>query len=501
MYSAYEDLLAIGKKLSLLKSLKAILNWDQETFMPKGALSFRSEQNGLISTIIHETKTGKKFTKALSQLINLKTGTFLIEDFDEEKKINLREWRSDYLNQIHLPAAFVTNFAKITSKATSAWSDAKKNNCFNSFAPYLESILSLCMQKADYLTYEDHPYDALLSLHEKGMTTKKLRLFFAQLKPFLKNLLKTVANKPQASTSFLQIKETKEALSDFNHFLLNLVGINSNYSRLDHSEHPFCFVMHPSDVRLTTCKNFRSLIEPIRALMHEAGHALYELSLPKEHFGSPLGEFASMGIHESQSRFFETFIGLSRPFWQFAYPKLQKMFPKNFKKIDLDTFYQGIISFHLSPIRISADEISYILHIILRFEIELLLFEEKLKVKDLPDMWNQKTNELLGIQPQNDREGCLQDIHWAAGFFGYFPCYALGTLYAGQIYETLKKTFPDFETQIASGNFSFIHLFLNENIYRFGRRYQSLEIIEMLSKEEFSPLPYMNYLKEKYSPL
>ena len=499
MDSAYQNLLTIGKELSLLKSLKAILNWDQETFMPKGAISFRSEQNGLISTIIHETRTGKKFTQALSQMINLKTGAILSKDLDEAKKVNLREWRFDYLNQINLPKTFVMDFAKTISEATSVWSEAKKNNCFKSFAPYLESILSLCLQKANYLTYEDHPYDALLSLYEKGMTAKKLCSFFKELKPFLKNLLKKMARTPQISTSFLQIKETKKTLNDFNHFLLKIIGIDHNYSRLDHSEHPFCFGMHPSDVRLTTCKNFTSLIEPISAVMHEAGHALYELSLPKKHFGSPLGEFASMGIHESQSRFFETFIGLSYPFWKFAYPKLQQMFPKNLEHVDLKTFYQGITSLRLSPIRISADEISYILHVILRFEIELLLFEGKLKVKDLPAMWNQKTEELLGIQPKNDREGCLQDIHWAAGFFGYFPCYALGNLYAGQIHEIFKQTLPDFEAQIASGNFASIRLFLNENIYRFGRRYSSLELIENLAKKEFSPLPYMNYLQEKYT--
>jgi len=495
---AYEVLHKIGKEIRLLVSLGYFLEWDQETFMPKGAIDFRSEQVELISSITHREITSDRFKKALEALIDLKTGKARFNDLDEQQKANLREWRRDYLHETKLPNEFVKNFAKTSSKATNAWAEAKKNDTFETFSPHLETLIDLCRKKADFIGYEDHPYDAYLSIYEPGVTTKTLQSLFKTLKPFLRDLLKNVSESQTVDDAFLHGNFTQDSQKQFDHYLLEVMGANPKYSRLDFSEHPFCLGLHPHDVRLTTHTASSSFMQSISAVMHEGGHALYELNLPIEQYGAPLGEFASYGMHESQSRWWETIIGLGKPFWEFAYPKLQETFPNSLQKIDLDTFYQAINRARPSFIRIYADEISYILHIILRFEIELDFLEGKLEVAELPQTWNQKMQESLGITPKDDREGCLQDIHWSAGLFGYFPTYALGNLYAAQLYETFTKVIPDHAKRIRQGNLQFITDFLTEKVHQFGRQYPPLELIEKGTKKPLSPEPYMNYLKEKF---
>ena len=495
---AYENLFSIGKEVRLLTSIGHFLEWDQETFMPKAAIDFRSEQIELISGLTHREKTSERFKLALSTLINIETGTPLFSDLNDKQKANLREWRRDFLQETTLPNDFVKAFARTASKATSEWAEAKKNNTFETFAPHLESLITQCRQKADYIGYDDHPYDAFLSIYEPGITTKDLQGLFQTLKPFLKNLLKTVSESRSVDDSFLQGNFSEEDQMKFNRHLLQVMGADQKFARLDQSGHPFCLGLHPHDVRLTTHTTSSGFIQSISATLHEGGHALYELGLPPEEYGAPLGDFVSYGMHESQSRFWETFIGLGRPFWKFAYPQIQKIFPKPLKSVDFSTFYTALNKVGPSFIRIYADEISYILHIILRFEIELAFIEGKLEVSDLPQIWNQKMEESFGIIPKDDREGCLQDIHWAAGLFGYFPTYALGNLYAGQFFETFKKTFPDFEEQIAQGNCSFIRNFLKENIHRFGREYPAPQLIERISGSPLSATPYMSYLENKF---
>lgn len=493
---AYEHLCSIGKQLRLLTSFAYFLEWDQETFMPKGATEFRSEQIELISSMIHREKTSDGFKNSLQALVDLQTGKLHYNNLNDQQKANLREWHRDYSHEIKLPNDFVKTFAKTASKATSAWVQAKKNDTFEVFAPYLEKLINLCRKKADYIGYYDHPYDALLSIYEPGMTTKTLQSIFRTLKPFLKDLLQDVTKSQISDDILLDGTIPYHNQKEFIDYLLKIMGLNPKYSRLDFSEHPFCLGMHPHDVRLTTHLTSSNFMHTISAVMHEAGHALYELHLPIKQYGTPIGEFCSYGIHESQSRWWETIIGLGRPFWKFVYPKLQEIFPDALQKIHLDTFYQTINRVSSSLIRIHADEISYILHIILRFEIELAFLEKQ--AFDLPTIWNQKMNELLNITPKNNREGCLQDIHWAAGLFGYFPSYALGNLYAAQLYEVFKDTSPNYVHQVEQGNLGFIIKFLTKKIHRFGRQYPPLELIEKATGKPLSPEPYMNYLKEKY---
>jgi len=491
----YKILLSYGRETRLLSSLSMLLEWDQETYMPKGGIDFRSEQVELLSSLVHNAKTSEKFKIALDALINIES------DLDSRKKASLREWRRDFLIETKLPSDFVKTLAKTTSKATSSWAEAKNNNTFETFLPHLEKIVPLFRQKADYIGWKHHPYDALIDLHEPGMTTKKLDTFFSKLKPFLTNLVHDLSSKKPPDITFLSSHFPQDKQNEFNHYLMDKMGLNPKYSRLDHAEHPFCLGLHPHDVRITTHTSESNFFQGISAVMHEGGHALYELALPPEELGSPLGEYCSMGMHESQSRWWETFIGQGLPFWKFAFPKLQELFPKQLATIDLNHFYQAINHVKPSLIRIFADEVTYILHIILRYEIEKEFLEGTINLSDLPTIWNQKMEASFGIVPKTDSEGCLQDIHWACGLFGYFPTYALGNVYSGQVFQTFQKTFPDWDERIARGDLKFMRNFLSEKIHRIGREFSAHELIERITGSPLSPEPYISYLQNKYKSL
>ena len=497
-YEDYETLLKQGREISLLSSLSMLLEWDQETIMPKGGIDFRAQQIELIASLVHKEKTSAKFEKALSKLIDMETGKVLSNELDDRKKSALRDWRSDFLLEKKLPNDFVKAFAKITSKATSQWAKAKKENTFDTFLPYLEKIIPLVKQKANFIGWEDHPYDALLNIYEPGMTTKKLDTLFSQLKPFLTNLAHELSLKKRPDTAFLSANFPEDKQKEFNHYLLSKMGLDPNHSRLDYSEHPYCMGFHPHDVRITTNMSAWSFCKGSFAVIHEGGHALYELGLPPEDFGSPLGSYCSSGIHESQSLWWETYIGKGLPFWKYTFPKLKETFPEQFSSVTLDHFYQAINIVEPSLIRVFADEVTYILHVILRYEIEKEFLEGALEPSDLPSVWNQKMEASLGVVPETDADGCLQDIHWACGLFGYFPTYALGKIYSAQIFQTFQNTFPDWEKRITSGDFKFMREFLFENVHRFGREFPALELIKRVTGSPLSPEPFMHYLENKY---
>lgn len=286
----------------------------------------------------------------------------------------------------------------------------------------------------------------------------------------------------------------------FGHDILHAMGFDKKSSRLDESVHPFCCGLHPKDVRMTTRLESDSLMSNIFSVLHEGGHALYNQGLPESEFGSPLGEQISLGIDESQSRWWETLIGHSLPFWTHFYPRLQKLFPDNLGAVSLDDFYRAINRVHPSFIRVDADEVTYSLHIILRFELEKALIEGSLPVKEVPDAWNAKMKEYLGITPHTLSEGCLQDIHWSSGGIGYFPTYTLGNLYAAQFFTAFEKAHPRWKEQLAHGELGFIAAWLKENIHRHGREFTSTELVERVTKLPLSEAPFINYLTTKYLP-
>ncbi len=495
----YNDLAQYGKEIKTLSSLNHLLSWDQETKMPKGGIEFRSDQQQMLSGLVHERQTSEKFRKLLEKLICIESGEIKNkQDLDDEQISALREWHKDYIKAKKLPDSFVKEFAKVTSTAVQAWSNAKKDNDFDAFAPHLEKILKLCRKKTEYLGYTDHPYDALLDEFEPSMTTKKLDPIFKELKPFLIDLAKK-ASKKSIETDFLYGDFDKAKLMSFSEELLKQMGLDRDHYRLDLSEHPFCLPLHPTDLRITTHSSCTDLVAGnISAVIHEGGHALYEMGLPKEHFGTPLCEHLSMAIHESQSKFWETMIGQSHEFWEYFFPLLQKKFPENLKEVTVDSLYKAINKVTPSFIRVHADEITYGLHVILRYELEKDLISGKLNVSDVPNAWNAKMEEYLGIKPKDFSEGCLQDIHWAWGLFGYFPTYLLGNLYAGQLYKSFKAEHPDYAVKISQGQLTFIRDWLKEHVHKHGRALSQEELITKATGEPLSPKAFEEYLKSKY---
>lgn len=497
----YEKLKDIARHTRVLSGINAHLGWDQETFMPPGAADIRAEQLKVMAGLIHKEKTGKKFVSALGTLIDIPKGTFTAKGLTEAEKAALKYWRRDYLKEKALPLKFVEELAQLSSQSILVWRNAKKEKNFKLFAPYLEKLIAMDRKKADYFGYEENPYDALLDQYEPDMTVKKINQLFSPLRTAIIKLLKDIARASPIDDSFLHGTFSHAKQLEFSKKIMHDMGYDENYGRLDLSTHPFSSASHPSDSRITTRIHPTSVMSCISVVLHEGGHALYEMGLPQEHYGSPLGDSISLGIHESQSRWWETRIGQSKAFWHYYLPLLKKQFPGKLDSITLDAFYAGINKVEPSLIRVEADEVTYSLHVILRFELEQLLIEGKLKVKDLPEAWNEKMKELLGISPKSDDEGCLQDIHWSMGAFGYFPTYTLGNMYAAHLFEAFNKQHPDWEKKVAQGQLNFIKQWLNENVHQHGRRYSSMELLKNVTGKDFTATPFITYLEKKYKGL
>jgi Zn-dependent carboxypeptidase len=495
----YDALHKLSKHARVLSAVSELLHWDQETYMPDGAAAARAEQLETLAGIIHEAKSGKPFADALAKLIDIKKGTIKAKGLSKEQEAALREWRRDYTKEKALPKEFVTEFAKLTSQSILAWRDAKTDNAFQKFAPFLEKLIAMERQKAEYLGYKDHPYDALLDLYEPGMTTAAVTAVFDPLKKNITALLKKIAKAKQVDDKFLHGKFPADKQLDFCKKLLTDMGYDFNCGRLDLSAHPFSSSPHPTDSRITTRLHKTSLINCVSTVMHEAGHAFYEMDLPKEHYGSPLGESISLGVHESQSRWWETRIGQSKAFWQHYLPILKREFKGKLEGVSLDTFYKAVNKVEPSFIRVDADEVTYSLHVILRFELEKALIEGTLKVKDIPAAWNSKMKELLGVTPKTNTEGCLQDIHWSMGGFGYFPTYTLGNLYAAHMFEAFEKSHPNWQARVAKGELKFIKDWLHKAVHKHGRFYSSLELLKAVTGKNFTADAYTRYLQNKYA--
>lgn len=496
----YQKLYELSKHIRTLQGIVYILDWDQETYMPPDGAAIRSEQLKTMAGIIHREKTSRKFTAALSKLIDPKSGQVKAKDLPSAQEAALHEWRRDYLQDTSLPASFVEELAKVTSQGILAWRNAKKENAFHHFAPFLDRIVTLNRQKADYLGYQDHPYDALLDQYEPNAKTQEVEQLFSKLRETLTPLIRKVSQKP-VDDQFLFGKWDHVKQMAFSQKLLDAMGYDSNKGRVDLAAHPFSSSSHPTDSRITTRIHPTSLVSNIFVILHEGGHALYEMGLPQDFYGSPLGEARSLGVHESQSRWWETRIGMSKPFWQYFFPLLKETFKGQLDHVTMEEFYLAINKVKPSFIRVEADEVTYPIHVILRFELEKALIEGSLTVRDIPDAWNAKMEQYLGIIPSTPAEGCLQDIHWSMGAFGYFPTYTLGNLYAAHLFEGFAKEHPEWEKQVAAGTFDFIKLWLHEKIFQHGRRYTTQELLQQATGSPFTAEPYLRYLKQKYSAL
>lgn len=496
----FTDLRELSTEIHSFNASLTLLHWDQETYMPTGGISPRSHQISQLSTLVHEKKTSRKFKECLEKLIHMSSGKPKVKVLNKSQLAMLREWHRDFIRATKLPASFVKTFSQVTSEASQIWSAAKKDNNFKIFAPFLEKIIGLCQQKAEIFGFEDHPYDALLETYEPCMTTRKVGVIFEGLQKELTGLLQKITACRQIDNRFLHKKVDDAKQLELGHWILTQLPMDMAYTRLDLSAHPFSLALHPHDSRITTRVLPNAFMSNVFSVLHEAGHSFYEMGLPLETWGTPLSEAASLSIHESQSRWWETLIGRSFSFWKHMYPLLQKKLPL-LKGIPLERFYRAINRVAPSLIRVEADEVTYCLHVILRFEIEKELISGTLNVADLPEAWNAKMKKYLGITPSNDREGCLQDIHWSLGDFGYFPTYALGNLFSAHFFSAFAKEHSDWDRRVAKGELGFVREWLKINIHQWGRMYNSEELAKKVTGKPLNETAYCTYLKKKYAAI
>lgn len=497
-HAEYNALREISTEIYNIEGAARLLEWDQETYMPPGAAVHRGDVLTTLAGIAHKKHVGPVYRKALGKLIDIEKGKIVAKGLSEREQAGVRMWRRDFIKAKCLPQAFVEKWAQVTSTAINVWRLARKNNDFPSFLPHLKTIVDMSRKRCDYLGYEGHPYDALIDMYEPGATTAQITPLFTKLQKEIVPLLNTLAARKNADDSFLQGTWSHEKQLEFGKKVLEDMGYDFNRGRLDLSTHPFSSGSHPSDNRITTRFHDTSLINCVSVILHEGGHALYGMGLPEEEYGTPLGNAVSMAMHESQSRFWEIYIGQSKPFWSHYLPLLKKTFPGKLDKVTAEQCYKAINKVAPSFIRVDADEVTYPLHVILRYKLEKQLIEGSLNVKDVADAWNSGIVDLLGIAPKTDTEGCLQDIHWSMGGFGYFPTYTLGTMYAAQLFAAFKEEHPNWDQRIARGDLSFVKEWLHNKVHRYGRQYDSNTLIKMATGKSFDASAYTTYLKTKY---
>ncbi|MFZ1744609.1 MAG: carboxypeptidase M32 [Nitrospirales bacterium] len=493
------------RQIHHLHDAAAVLSWDQETYMPPGGGAVRAEQLATLQTLAHDQFVSSEMESLLGTFVDLSTGTLHSQHasaLDEPSQALLRETWRDFSRAKKLPSAFVNQLERECSLAQQVWAEARKTNDFQRFLPNLQRVVKLKQQEADYLGYADSPYNALLDTYEPGSTVAQLRPLFATLRTELIRLLDHIRQSPvQPDTQLLTQSYGHTPQMDFGRLVLKHMGYDFQRGRLDLSAHPFTTAFHPTDVRVTTRVFERDLPSCLFSCIHEGGHGLYEQGLPAKQYGTPLGEAISLGIHESQSRLWENCVGRSRAFWQYFYPKLQEVFPTQLGQVNAEDFYLAINRVAPSFIRVEADELTYNLHIMVRFEIELDIMEGRLHVDDLPEIWNAKIQDYLGIVPPSDAEGVLQDVHWSFGAFGYFPTYTLGNLYAAMLFRQAHKDLPDLDQAISQGNLLPLKGWLNDKVHRWGRQYTAADLITRVTGQALTPEPFIQDLRQKFGTL
>jgi carboxypeptidase Taq len=497
----YDELLDSWRKAVLLGSVQSQLGWDEQTYLPPGGAAHRADQMSLLAGIVHQRLTAPRLGELISALETRdkpagSNGVF---------EANVREARRRYDRLTKLPTRLVEELTRVTSLAQQNWVEARKKSSFELFRPWLEKIVALKREEAAALGGDigtGAAYDVLLDDYEPGAKTAEVAKIFAALREALVPLVRAIANsKKRPDVSILTRRYPKAAQAEFATSAAAAIGFSFQDGRLDESPHPFCSGMGPGDCRLTTRYDEHHFPGAFFGVLHEAGHGLYEQGLDRQAFGTPIGEAASLGIHESQSRMWENFVGRSPAFWKHFYPQAQAKFPEALGSVPRDAFYAAVNDVRPSFIRVEADEVTYNLHIMIRFELEQQLISGKLQPADVPAAWNAQYAQSLGITPTSDAEGCLQDIHWSGGMLGYFPTYALGNMYAAQLFTAARKAVGDLDSQFAKGEFAPLRNWLKENVHRLGRRYMPGPLVERITGQPLSHQPLVGHLKAKFEPL
>lgn len=494
-----QNLEALKKRtadIAHVQHASALLEWDQQTYMPSGAATARAEQIATLERLSHEMlcadETAQLIEAAAAEVGDLESDTL-------EAAI-VRITKRDYDRAVKLPSEFVEEQARVTALAYDTWVQARANSDYAAFQPTLERIVELCRQQAEYLGYEEHIYDALLDQYEPGMKAAAVETLFGGLQEALVPFAQAIfEQQDRVSDEPLHRAFPIDKQHEVGLLIARQFGYDLQRGRQDEVVHPFCTSFSKDDVRITTRFDPNFLNPALFGTLHEAGHAMYEQGLGDELVGTFLADGVSLGIHESQSRLWENVVGRSYGFWQYFYPRLQGVYLGVLDDVSLDDFYRAVNKVYPSFIRVEADEVTYPLHIMLRFDMEKAILTGELALKDAPDAWNAKMEHYLGIVPANDSDGILQDVHWAYGILGYFPTYALGTLLSAQLYNAAVAAHPEIPADIANGEFGKLLHWMNVNIHQHGRKYMPAELINRATGDTYQYQPYMDYLQTKYS--
>jgi carboxypeptidase Taq len=473
----------------------SVLSWDQQVNMPPGGNEARGRQMATLNKIAQE----KFITDEVGRLVeDLKQE---VDGADTDEAALVRVTARNYDKARRVPPSFIAERELVTARAFEAWMEARRKSDFSIFQPHLENVLELIHKYISFFPPADHPYDTLLDDFEPGMKTADVKAIFDDLRPKQVKLIKAITSAKQVKDDFLYRKYNEKKLMDFGVDVVTTFGYDWSRGRQDKAPHPFQTTFSLNDVRITTRFEDDNPLAMLFSTMHEAGHAMYEQGIEPSYERTPLAGGTSLAVHESQSRMWENLVGRSFPFWEHFYPALKKRFPSQLEGVSLKAFYKAINKVQPSLIRVNADEATYNLHIMLRLELEIALVEGKVAIKDLPEIWNTKMQEYLGITPPDDAMGVLQDIHWSYGAIGYFSTYALGNLISAQIWEKINKDIPSLDDQIRKGNFNELLDWLRTNVHRYGQKYQPQRLVEMVTGSKIQPEPYMRYLTKKYSEI
>ena len=485
----------IIKKMKAYKYALSLIGWDSNTEAPRNAFKRRSTMTAYLSKELFKLQTSKEYQDIVYGLYDK------YDELDDLLQREIKKAKRDLEKIINIPEEEYLDYTKLINDSQIIWEDAKANNDFESFKKNLEKIVDYNKKFALYYDKLANPYDTLLEDFEEGMTTKEYDFFFNSLKKDLVPFVKEILTKTNNNYSKLRKANfPKSGQKEFSQYLLEVFDFNKKSGLIKESVHPFTWNTSPEDVRFTTKYMENYIFSSIYSTIHELGHATYEQQISTSYDDTLLNGGTSMGIHESQSRFYENNIGRSLVFWETHFDKFKEIFPeqvKDYKAIDM---YKACNKVETSLIRIEADELTYSMHIMVRYDIERMLFNNEIEVKDLPKVWNDKIEQYLNVRPKNDTEGVLQDVHWSSGMLGYFPTYALGSAYSAQIYYQMKKEL-DIEKLIRTNNIKKINSWLKDKLHKYGSSKTPKELMEMITKEKFNPKYYIKYLKEKYSKI
>lgn len=493
-HQLYGEYVEEMRKIADLRYSSAILQWDQETYMPVKGARYRGQQIASITELSHRFFTASTFGDLLRKLLDDGTLSFV-------QRKNAEQSYEDFERQAKLPAQFVRKMSETINTCFHSWIEARRKNDFRIFEPMLSKLITLKIQEAEYIGYQNNRYDVLMQEFDKSLDVRTVDKLFSDLQPAIKSILSKIEKQPVPDNAFLKQYFEKNKQWDFGMQLLKNMHFDFERGRQDISEHPFTTNFSAEDVRITTRIDEHDLANMTWSCIHEGGHALYEQGLPPEEYGLPSGEYCSLSIHESQSRLWENHIGRSLSYWEFHFPDLQKIFPDQLRNISPAEFFRAINIVQPSLIRTEADELTYHFHVMIRYEIEKKIINEEIKAKDIPAYWNELYGKGLGITPLDDLTGCLQDVHWSHGSFGYFATYSIGSLYSAQFYQEIHKKNPEVESDLQQGNSLSVWNWLRQNIYPAGKTLTSEELCEKVTGEKLNSRHFIKYANQKFGKL